>query len=303
MNSRIRSCRPWSGLLVTASRIALGTVQFGQAYGVANRSGQVSVEEAASILQIAWESGIDTLDTAATYGESEARLGEIGVADWNIVSKLPEMSADIKDVMSWAESTVAASLGRLGVDNLEGVLLHRPRQLEGDRGDELRAALVALRDSGVARRVGLSAYGPDDLDAAWNDELDLVQTPFNVVDRSLISSGWLDRLVAAGVTVHTRSAFLQGLLLMENRPAAFDAWSELLTEWDQWLRTHSTNPVAACLGFALAQSSIGRVVVGVDNAEQLQEILDLIEDPIPPVPDTLINADRDLIDPSRWTLE
>ena len=289
--------------MAKAERLALGTVQFGQEYGIANRSGRVSLDEVARILEIARTAGIDTLDTAATYGDSEVRLGEIGVTDWNLVSKLPEMPADITDVTGWSEASTALSLQRLGVESFDGLLLHRPRQLNGDRGDELLAALIGLRDSGVTRRVGISAYGPDDLDAVWDDRFDLVQTPFNVLDRSLLNSGWLDRLVAGGVEVHTRSAFLQGLLVMEERPPQFDRWGRLFDEWDHWLQAHSTTPVAACIGFSLAQPGIDRVVVGVDSAQQLQDVLAVVDDPIPTPPDTLLSNDPDLIDPSRWKLE
>jgi len=76
--------------LALTSRLALGTVQFGLAYGVANQSGQVALAEAAKIVEEARNRGLDTLDTAIAYGESELRLGRIGIAGWRGVSKLPE---------------------------------------------------------------------------------------------------------------------------------------------------------------------------------------------------------------------
>lgn len=57
-------------------RLALGTVQFGLPYGVANQQGQVSMETATAILDCARANGIDTLDTAIAYGESEQNLGK-----------------------------------------------------------------------------------------------------------------------------------------------------------------------------------------------------------------------------------
>ena len=70
-------------------KIALGTAQFGLPYGLANKSGQVSIKEGELLLEAAKRFGINTLDTAIAYGVSEKRLGEIGVADWRIISKLP----------------------------------------------------------------------------------------------------------------------------------------------------------------------------------------------------------------------
>ena len=62
-------------------RLALGTVQFGQSYGVANKVGQVPAAEAKAILEYAALRGIGMLDTAIGYGDSKQRLGEIGIRD------------------------------------------------------------------------------------------------------------------------------------------------------------------------------------------------------------------------------
>jgi len=61
-------------------------------------------------------------------------------------------------------------------------------------------------------------------------------------------------------------------------------------------------PLQACLGFALSQQEIGRVVVGVDNKKQLQEILAAAELEVPLPPDFLQSDDLDLINPSRWDM-
>ena len=57
------------------SKIALGTVQFGLDYGITNNIGKVSQDEVRAILKYAKENGIDTLDTASGYGNSEEILG------------------------------------------------------------------------------------------------------------------------------------------------------------------------------------------------------------------------------------
>ena len=70
------------------NRLALGTVQFGLPYGIGS-SQKNAVGEADSILNAAWLGGIDTLDTAISYGECEQLLGKIGVGQWRVISKLP----------------------------------------------------------------------------------------------------------------------------------------------------------------------------------------------------------------------
>ena len=56
-------------------KLAIGTAQFGMVYGIANQNGQVQQDEITTILDLAWENGIHTLDTAKAYGTSEEAIG------------------------------------------------------------------------------------------------------------------------------------------------------------------------------------------------------------------------------------
>lgn len=257
-------------------KLALGTVQFGLDYGVANTSGRIALEEAKSILQLASESGMDTLDTAIAYGDSETVLGQLGVQPWNVVSKLPGVPEDCRDVALWVRQQVKGSLSRLGVSRLYGLLLHRPGQLLEKTGAALYEALQSLKADGVVCKTGISVYGPAELDALFDKyHFDLIQAPFNILDRGLVESGWAARLKSAGVEVHTRSAFLQGLLLMssEQRPSKFDRWQSVWQELASWLQGAGLTPLQACLQYAASQPNIDRVVVGVDKSAQLEEII------------------------------
>lgn len=147
-------------------KLALGTAQLGLNYGIANRQGQVSVDEAEeAILRHAQSSGMDTLDTAMAYGDSEQRLGVIGVAGWHVVSKLPAIPDACPDVFRWVATSVQESLQRLQVTSLYGLLLHRPEQLLARDGERLYLALQQLKDDGVVGKIGVSIYDPSELDA------------------------------------------------------------------------------------------------------------------------------------------
>ena len=284
-------------------KLALGTVQFGLDYGIGNQRGQVSQDEAASILDYAKAHGIGTLDTAISYGSSEQRLGEIGVTGWQVISKLPALPEHCQDVEAWVRSQVQASLERLRITRLRGLLLHRPEQLLGKHGERIYQALLALKLQGLVEKIGVSIYDPAELDPlAQRFQLDLVQAPFNVLDRRLITSGWMDRLARMNIELHARSAFLQGLLLMPQtkRPEEFNRWQPIWQRWEQWLAEAGLTPLQACLRDALGQTGIARVIVGVDSLVQLVEILQAAEGPAPELPQALHSNDLELIDPSRW---
>src|ERR1700694_363089 len=137
-----------------SSRFGLGTVQFGLRYGIANQVGQVSRDGVAAILHQARAAGVDTLDTAIAYGESEQRLGEIGVGQFQVISKLPAMPENHTDVAAWVQESVLGSLKRLKIPKLHGLLLHRSQQLLDTQGDALYRALVTLRDQGKVEKIG-----------------------------------------------------------------------------------------------------------------------------------------------------
>lgn len=287
------------------SRIALGAAQFGMAYGIANQAGQLSEAEGAAILQLARQAGVDTIDTAIAYGTSEDRLGDHGMAGWRVVSKLPSIAAAHGDVSAWVQASIEGSLRRLRVPSLYGLLLHRPEELLGHDGPRLYRELQDLKARGAVAKIGVSVYEPQELDAIVpRFEIDLVQAPFNVFDRRLQTSGWTTRLSELGVELHTRSAFLQGLLLAtpDRRPAFFGRWATLWAKWDRWLADTGQSPLHVCLGHVLAEPLVQRVVVGVDGVRQLSEILESAARPLlTPPPVELSTDDPDLLHPFRWS--
>lgn len=285
-------------------KLALGTVQFGQQYGVANQHGQVSCDEAEAIITHARASGIDTLDTAIAYGNSEQRLGVIGIQDWQVVSKLPAIPESCSDIYQWAALTVNESLQRLKINNLYGLLLHCPKQLLEQGSDRVYSAMQQLKYNGLVHKIGISIYNPSELDAIYSRyQLDIVQAPFNIMDRRMIDSGWLSRLATQGTELHVRSIFLQGLLLMSSndRPGKFARWESHWSKWDEWLEHTGLTPLQACLRYALSFSQISKVIVGVDSLLQLKEILKMAEaGPPSQIPDGLSTDDLDLINPAHW---
>jgi len=286
------------------NRLALGTAQFGLRYGITNATGQITRDAGAAILAHARANEIDMLDTAIDYGDSEQRLGEIGIDGWNVVTKLPAIPHGCPDVGAWSQTLVSDSLSRLGIPRLHGLLLHRPTELLGEFGKGLTRALQQLKRDGLVAKIGVSIYEPAELDALWTHvPLDIIQAPMSVFDRRMHTSGWLDTVQRHGVELHTRSTFLQGLLLVDakNLPPQFARWRSLWDRWTCWLEAQGVTPLEMCLGYALSHRSVDRVVVGLDSLTHLQQIISSARTSVPNPPDFLMSDDLDLINPSRWT--
>ncbi len=283
-------------------KLALGTAQFGLAYGIASPQPQVSYAESKAVVDYASRQGMTVLDTAMGYGESEARLGEIGVHAWKVISKLPEVPAG-ENVTTWITKAVKTSLEKLKIESLYGLLLHRPAQLLEDQGPEIYTALQRLKADGLVEKTGVSIYQPSELEAIFSvGDFDLIQSPLSVLDRRLITSGWLDRLADRGVEVHARSVFLQGLLLMsaDQRPAKFDRWSGLFAHYHDWITATGLSPLQACIAYMSAIPHIQHVVVGVNSLKHIEEILQAQTCLAPNLSAGLATDDDELLNPLTW---
>jgi aryl-alcohol dehydrogenase-like predicted oxidoreductase len=286
------------------NRLALGTAQFGLQYGIANQSGKISRSEAGAMLQLARNESIEIIETAIAYGERELCLGDLGVEGFKIVTKIPWVPTMPEGISDWVRSQILDSCSRLGVRSVYAVLLHQPTQLLESYGDILFKALQQLKEDAVTLKIGVSIYSPCELDMLVHKfRFDLVQAPLNLVDQRLVSSGWLRRLNEKGIEVHTRSTFLQGLLLMPRFkiPYKFDRWKNLWCSWHSWLEEHGIDPVQACLAYPLGFPEVDRVIVGADSLKQLQKIIDSsLRGELEKLPNLVIE-DEQLINPINWT--
>lgn len=284
-------------------RLAIGTAQFGLNYGISNGAGRTPPDEAVRILDCARHAGIDTLDTSAAYGCSEQVLGEAGMAGWSVVSKVPPLPNDSVSGKEWVMDHAHRSLARLRIDRLDGLLLHSAADLLNVQGQNIAVGLQEAKSEGMVKKVGYSIYSTQLLAALFKImPPDLIQAPFNVFDQRLVTTGWLGRLKDAGVEVHVRSIFLQGLLLMkqDKRPTYFDRWKPLWHRWDAIVEKQGGSALSLCLGFAKAELGISRIIVGVESQLHLEQLLATWNDTMLIDGAELSCDDPLLIEPTNW---
>ena len=283
------------------NRIVLGGAQLGLPYGILNGGETLSGEEVARILDTAVSHGIDSIDTAIAYGQSESIIGETSQNRFNIISKLPPLPLDVSNVFEWVIAQVEASLSRLKCTSLDALLLHRPQDLTEAHGAELFAAISSLKIEKTIQRFGVSIYTPDELNSIIGTcDIDVVQAPLNVFDRRIL--GVIDQLAALNIELHVRSVVLQGVLIAgpAGRPQRFEPWSEHFALFDEWVRSTGVSAMACCLGFALQQPGVAKLVIGVTSAESLTEIMASIPSRHFEVPVQLQSSIEQLIDPRYW---
>lgn len=301
------------------SRFGLGTVQFGIEYGIANTSGKVSPEDVRRILEAAREKGINFLDTSRGYGTSEEVLGRTlkdldARRDFIVCTKLdlPKDWESLSDeaLREAARVSLYTSLEKLGLDSMPFYLLHTYDYKS--RRDGLVWRFVqeeAARGTVVNAGVSIAKNPAEALACIADPSVKAIQIPFNLFDDRWLRDGVLARAASARTAVFTRSCYLQGLLVMDDRAAA--ARLPRAVPYKGRL-----SALARQLGMGLAEMAfryvfstggIASTVMGLDSPAQLLEnleiygaealpadVMDRIRDEFSGVPESIVN-------PSLWT--
>ena len=288
------------------NKIALGTVKFGTNYGIGLETNQVRPEEVGNILRYANLMNVDLLDTAPSYGDSEKVLGDLGVQQFDIITKTRHFgNIEISDSdIRLLKQDFYHSLKNLNQDNIYGILVHNTDDLLKPGGYKIFTQLEEFKQEGKIKKFGVSIYTYEQLEFVLeNFDIDLVQLPFNIFDIRLVRTKMLSRLQRRNIEVHARSVFLQGLLLMnnKNRPEKFNRWSALWRAWQEWLNDNNITALEATIRYAISVPEISKVLVGVDTSSQLKEIIDASDGFLPDLPIELFTEDSDLLNPSNWS--
>ena len=290
---------------MNTTKISLGTVQFGMDYGINSTGGQVKSSEVIDVLDYAQQCGINLLDTAPSYGNSEQVLGDSNIQNFKIVTKTRHFGqAKISDKdVTLLISDLNQSLKLLKKKSVYGVLVHNANDLFKPGADKIFRQLELLKEQGLTSKIGVSVYSYEQLEIILNNfDIDLVQLPFNILDRRLVDSGMFKMLKNKGVEIHARSIFLQGLLLMDtqNRASKFDHWKGLWKIWHEWLNDSQITALEATIRYAISMPEISKVLVGVNAKDQLEEIIIASNGGLPNVPKELFVNDADLLNPVNW---
>jgi len=164
--------------------------------------------------------------------------------------------------------------------------------------------MLDLKHQGLVKKLGASVYTAEQIDRLLEQyELDLIQLPVNILDQRLVASGHLAKLKRAGVEIHARSVFLQGLLLMEpdTLPPYFEPVREHLRRYRAHLEGWGLSPLQAALGFVIGLEEVDVAICGVNTHQQLEELVRLAKSlpDLDRLAEFAIDAPS-VLDPSRW---
>ena len=267
------------------SEVSLGTVELGMEYGL-KEDGESSVPAetvARNLLNRAIDSGVNFIDTAAQYGNSEEIIGRAlkdRRSEYVLATKCMHR---LDEGLDYAESrrsiseSIDQSLSSLQTDYIDLLQVHGRDSIEleqrmiwdGEVMDELEKA----RKAGKIRYLGYSSYSEDAALAAIGDgRWDTLQIACNILDRR-----YLKRVIPearkCGVGIIVRSALLKGALTEKIRfmPERLKPLSEHIDRLVEIQSATSYSLPELALRFVLSIPDVSTIIVGADRIDYLEE--------------------------------
>jgi aryl-alcohol dehydrogenase-like predicted oxidoreductase len=272
------------------TKLGIGTVQFGISYGINNVAGKTSENEVKEILNYASLNEIEYIDTASAYGNAEDVIGKNDLSNFKVVSKfMPPVGGDL------ISKQLNESLTKLKIDSLYGYMAHRPLALINDFN--CWKELELLKKEGLVKKIGFSLNKVSELETLLEHGLipDLIQVPYNYFDSRFEKQ--MIFLKDNGCEIHTRSTFLQGLFFSDTDKlsAYFDEAKPIIN----LLQKNIKHLSASLLNYVLCKKFIDKVIVGVENVNQLkQNIETLISAETLPV--NAFSVSENILMPAKW---
>ena len=281
------------------NKIALGTAQFSNNYGVTNRE-LLSSHEIKHILKDSSEFGIKTIDTAPNYDGVEKKLGKFDLKAFNIVTKI-SLTKDDEIINSRnLNKNIQNSLTALNLEKIYAILIRNPTNLMKNK--KLLNVLIEYKKKNKISKIGYTLYNIKELSVLYSYfKPDIVQIPYSIVDKSFENKDWLTKMYNDGIEVHVRSVFLQGLLLIneESLPREFSKYREFFKRFDVWIKKNKISKLVACLSPLLYDKRISKVIVGINSRHNLAQINNIKKKKVI-YPNWLQLKNENLLNPSKW---
>lgn len=287
------------------SRIGLGTVLFGGRYGFDQG---LQADQAHELLTACQQAGVNLVDTASAYGESESRIGDFLTThkdnSFVICSKCPTMpiGARYQELLG---VSVKGSLHRLRVSQLDILLAHQfDATLFSD--EEYWKGVDSLKEKGLIRLFGVSLYEPSELEfllKTRSAQVDVVQIPYNLFDQRF--KPLLEQTQRAKIDVFARSVFLKGVLAQPETslPGELAGLKPYKARLKDFSSQRGSEVEEIALRFALESPGITSVILGMKNKSELEQNLARAQETKTTSwvgAEQLAVSDLTLIDPRCW---
>ena len=263
-----------------ASEIALGTVELGLDYGIPADGGHLRPpeSEAIRVLNRALDLGINFIDTARAYGNSEELIGKAlhhRRGEYLLATKLPLQAADLDapDLSERIRASIEKSLRMLQTECIDLFMIHSASIEIIERADPILETLQAIQKAGHVRYVGASVYGEAGSAAVKRGGFDCLQIAYNALDR-VAESGLLPAAASRGVGIVVRSVLLKGAITSRyrNLPESLQALKEAVQALQALARAAGISLPEVAFRYVLGSDVVA--LCGTARSEELQSAVE-----------------------------
>ena len=293
--------------------LCLGTVQFGLDYGIRGQR-KPSLEDAVSWIDYATQNGIYAIDTAKAYGTAEEVVGvflkrkTIPREKLFLSTKLKPNLLDDHNPNEYErviEEQICDQLKTLHTEYVDACMYHSARYAFDE---EKLAAMIKIKEKGFARRVGVSVYEVDEARFCFDSRfVDFIQVPYSIFDHRMKEGGILDSTSQRDCIIDSRSAFLQGLIVMgeEDVPPFLKKARPIVSRIDSICKDYGISQVQLAMQYVKRETNISHLVFGVDSLNQLKDDIcffekDISEELLQEIGEQFDGIEADIVMPSMW---
>ncbi len=287
------------------SQFILGTAHIGNQYGLqAKDSAPLSPFEVKVLFNGIRKLGINYIDTALAYGQSQRLIGEsINHQDWHIQTKIFANGFNLCNIENEIVSQISACRRALKTSEIHTILIHDAFELDNKRFIVLSQVLDKLVLNKSLERWGISIYSPKDFfrlrDVA---RFSVVQMPLNIIDQRAVSEEVIDICIKDKIEFQARSIFLQGLLLSKQlRMLSYFSEFDAIKKYEKFLTENDLDGLMANLSFLNSLGRHVRLVIGARSIKEATQILKTYSKTHNKLSfSNLFSSDLALIDPRLW---
>lgn len=286
---------------LSISKLSLGTVALGIDYGTFQHQVMPESQESREILSLAVQYGINTIDTARTYGEAESLIGGHFTQDekkkLTIVTKFKISKAGIvnKDIArKEAIENLRTSLLQLKLDKVPICLFHMDPELDINQVLEILPELfIDLKNEGLIDHAGISVYWPEDIESCLEHSIiEAFQAPLNIFDQRLLNADVLTKIEAKNKLFFARSVFMKGLLLMppDNLKGNLVKAIPFIKRLHELAQSNNISIAQLIFSYVRDLNGVTSIVFGAEKTDQIKQNIQLYQGP------ALAKELRELID-------
>ena len=283
------------------NKIGIGTANFGSQYGVNKK--KISIASAKKIIGFLKKNKIKLIDTSSEYPGAEEILGNLNISSFKVVTKIKIPTNFVKTDITKIEKRFFLSLKKLKTKKVYGLLIQNCDQLLKKNGKYFYNFFLRLKKRGIIFKLGFSVYSTRTL-IKLNKKFkyDIVQIPINIINQDFLEKDLLEKLKRKKIEIHSRSSFLQGLLLMNKNslPKKYLNYKNILTDIDLFFKRNNYEKLNFLLNFSLNIKQVDKVIIGVDNLKQIKKLIFLSKKKKINLKKLNFKIDPKLMDPRLW---